>query len=245
MRPGRFAGRGGHPVGVESAADLSDGGAGGPVGEDPPHHDCFRFVDLPVRRPGRRAARDAPIAVGGLPGGDLSGAGSEQLAPPVPFGDLRLLVFGDHALDLSEQGGLRIIRGQGWGIGEGQCDSEPGQLVEDQNLVGVGPGQPVRREAPHPLEQPAFGAVTQRVQPGPVQPGSGVAVVEVLTDQFVPRFGHVLTQQLQLGTDGAPFGLPLGRDPGIQRRPHRGPRPASDTVSGPASGTAVLISSKN
>ena len=68
---------------------------------------------------------------------------------------------------------------------------KPGQLVEDQHLVGVGAGQPVRREAPHRLEQPALGGVAQRVQPGPVQPGTGVAVVDVLTDQLVPGGGHV------------------------------------------------------
>ena len=49
--PGGFPGRRGHAVGVEPAADLADGDAGGPVGEDPPHHGGFGFVDLQVRRP--------------------------------------------------------------------------------------------------------------------------------------------------------------------------------------------------
>ena len=85
---------------------------GGPVGEDAPHHGGFGLVDLQVRRPGRRAAGDPTVAVGGLPGGDLAGAGAEQLAAPVPFGDLGLLVLGDHALHLGEQRGLRVVGGR-------------------------------------------------------------------------------------------------------------------------------------
>ena len=119
---------------------------------------------------------------------------------------------------------MRVVGGQGWGVGEGDGDSEAGQLVEDQDLVGVGAGEPVRRQAPHPLDQPGLGGVTQRVQAGPVQPGAGVAVVDVLADQFVPGGGDVLAQHRQLGADGAAFGLPLGGHPGIQRRPHRSPR---------------------
>ena len=143
-----------------------------------------------------RAAGDAPVAVGGLPGDDLPGAGAEQLAPPVPFGDLGLLVFGDHALDLGEQRGLRVVRVQAGGVGEGHPDAEAGQLVQDEHLVGVGAGEPVRGQAPDHLEQPGLGGVAQRVQAGPVQPGAGVPVVEVLAGQLVPGRGQVRAQRL-------------------------------------------------
>jgi len=73
---------------------------------------------------------DAPVAVGGLPGGDLSGAGAEQLAAAVPLGDLRLLVFRDHALHLGEQRGVRVAGGQVGGVGEAHRDAEAGQFVE-------------------------------------------------------------------------------------------------------------------
>ena len=65
---GAVAGRGGHGVGVELAADLADGGAGGAVGEDPPRHRGLGLVDLQVCRAAGGAAGDAPVAVGGLAG---------------------------------------------------------------------------------------------------------------------------------------------------------------------------------
>ena len=67
---GAAAGRGGHGVGVELAADLADGGPGGPLGEDPPRHCGLGLEDLQVRR-AVRAAGDAPVAVGRLPGDHL------------------------------------------------------------------------------------------------------------------------------------------------------------------------------
>ena len=61
---------------------------------------------------GGGAAGNAAVAVGDFPGDDLAGAGPEQLAAPVTFGDLGLLVFGDHALDLGEQHRLRVVGDQ-------------------------------------------------------------------------------------------------------------------------------------
>ena len=133
------------------------------------------------------------VAVGGLPGDDLTGAGPEQSAAPVAFGDLGSLVFGDHTLHLGEQGGLRVIGGKPGGIGERDADPEAGQLVEDQNLIGVDPGQPVRRQAPDGVEQARLGGIPQRVQAGPVQPGAGMPVVDILADQLVTDRGDVLT----------------------------------------------------
>ena len=108
---------------------------------------------------GGGAAWNAPISVGGLPGDDLTGASPEQSAAPVAFGDLGLLVLGDHTLHLGEQGGLRVVGGQSRGIGERDADPEAGQLVEHQHLVGVGAGEPVRRQTPHPFEEPGLGGI--------------------------------------------------------------------------------------
>ena len=102
---------------------------------------------------GGGAAGNAAVAVGSLPGDDLAGAGPKQFAAPVAFGDLGFLVFGDHALHLGEQGGLRVVGGQPRGVGERHGDAEAVQLVEHQHLVGVGAGEPVRRQAPHPLRR--------------------------------------------------------------------------------------------
>ena len=75
---------------------------------DPPHDGGLGFEHL---QPGRavRVAGLAAVAVGGAPGRHFPGAGAKQLPAPVPFGDLRPFVLGDHALDLDEQAGLRIV----------------------------------------------------------------------------------------------------------------------------------------
>ena len=107
-----------------SGGDLAHADAGGAVGEDPPHHRGLGLIDLVVCLAGGGAARNATVAVGGLPGDDLAGAGPEQFAAPVSFGDLGFLVFGDHALHLGEQGGLRVVGGKSRGVGERDADPE-------------------------------------------------------------------------------------------------------------------------
>jgi hypothetical protein len=195
-----------------------------------------------VRSAGGGAAGDAPIPVGRLPGDDLAGAGAEQLAPPVAFGDLGFLVFGDDALHLGEQDRLRVVDGKPRGVGERDGDPEPGQLVEHQHLVGVDAGEPVRRQAPHPLDQSGLGSITQRVQPGSVQPGPGLPIVDVLAYQLITGGGDVFAQQLQLRADGAAVGLALGGYPCIQRRSHRGLVPGS---ASPATESTYPASSRN
>ena len=177
-----------------------------------------------------------------MPGEDPAGAGAEQLAPPVAFGDLGLLVFGDYALHLGEQDRLRVVDGKPRGVSERDGDSEPGQLVEHQHLVGVGAGEPVRRQAPHPLDQSGLGSITQGVQPGSVQPGPGMPIVDVLADQLVADRSDMFAQQRQLRADGAAVGLALGGHPRIQRRSHRGLVPGS---ASPATEPTHAASSRN
>jgi hypothetical protein len=187
------------------------------------------------------AAGDAPVAVGGLPGDHLAGAGAEQLAPPVPLADLGPFVFGDHALDLGEQLGLRVVLVQAGGVGEGHPHAEAGQLIQDERLVGVGAGEPVRGQAPDRLEQPGLGGVAQRVQPGPVQPCSGASVVAVFPGRLVPGRGQVRAQRFELGADRAPLGLPFGGDPGVDRCFHDHPSVTAE----PAAASTSAVSSRN
>ena len=51
------------------------------------------------------------------------------------------LVFCDDSLDLDQQPGLGVVEGRG--VAEQHRDLVAGELVEDQHLVGVGPGQAV------------------------------------------------------------------------------------------------------
>jgi hypothetical protein len=75
-----------------------------------------------------------------------------QLAPAGAFGDLGPLVFGDHALELHQQG---LLRGGGLGaVDEDHLGAVLGEFLDQEHLVGVGAGQPVRGQAQHPLGQP-------------------------------------------------------------------------------------------
>jgi len=157
--------------------------ASGVVGEDAPHDGGFGFEDHQSGRAGR-VARQSLVAVRSLPGDDLAGPGAKQLAAPVPFSDLRAFVFGDDALDLGEQPGLRVVI-DGWGVGEPHRHAVAGEFVEHDDLVGVDAGEPVGRQAPHEVDQPGLGGVAQGVQAGPIQPGAGVPIVAELGDQLV------------------------------------------------------------
>ncbi|HVA75864.1 MAG TPA: hypothetical protein VNF71_15005 [Acidimicrobiales bacterium] len=124
------------------ADDLAQRGSRGVLGEDPPDDDGFGLVDLEAGRAGVGAG-DPPIPVGHLPEDGLAGSHPIQLAPPVALRDLRPFVLGDHALHLDEQPRLGVVV-DGWRVGEDHGHAETGELVDDQNLVGERPGEPVR-----------------------------------------------------------------------------------------------------
>jgi len=79
-------------------------------------------------------------------------------------------VLGDHALDLHKQSSLRVIEGRG--VSEAHRHVVAGQFVEDEDLVSVGTGQTVRREAPDGVEDARFSGVAQRVEARAVQAGT-------------------------------------------------------------------------
>lgn len=125
-------------------------------------------------------------------------------------------------MDLGEKLALRVVVVDRWGVGEPHADSVAGQLVEHDHLVGVDAGEPVRGQAPRPLDQPGLRRVAQRVQPGPVQPCPGVAVVADLGDHLVALEADPLAQHRELGPDGAPGLLALGGHPCVERDSHPG-----------------------
>jgi len=142
VAPDRVAGRGWDLVQVEKPADLADRVAPGQVViEDTTHDSRFRFEDLEVRGD-LSDPRDPPVAVGRLPCDDLTPTRSPQLAAAVTLSDLRLLVLGDHPLDLCEEPSLRIVV-EARGIGEQQCALKAFELVEHEHLVCVGTGESV------------------------------------------------------------------------------------------------------
>ena len=207
----------GDPLPGQVQGDAADRGAGGELGEDAPHHGGLGLVHDHVRR-AVGAAGHPPVAVGHLAGKHLAGPGPEQLAPPLPLGELRLLVLSDHPLDLHQQAGLGVVEGRG--VGEAHRHLVAGQLVKDQHLVGVGPSQAVGRQAPHRVDGPCFRGVSQGVEAGAVQAGAGVAVVDELGHQLVALGRHPGPQRVELRADRAPGLLGLGRHPCVYAHPH-------------------------
>ena len=219
--PGGFAGGGGNLIGVESDGDGPDGvPAGHVVVEDPAHHRRFRFVDNEVGGPSGGAGK-AAVAVGNLPGEHLPRPGPPQLGPPVTLRDLGSLILGDDPLHLGQQAGLGIVV-DGGSIGETHHHPVTGELVENHHLVGVVAGQTIGGQTPHLLEGAGFGGVAQRVETGPVQTGTGVAVVDELGHQTGTLGRHPLPERVELGTDGASGFLSFGRHPGVDRHPGPG-----------------------
>jgi hypothetical protein len=105
------------------------------------------------------SSKNAPVAIRHLSGEHLARPGPVELAPPFPFGELRLFVLGYDPLDLDQQPGLRVVV-DGRGIGEPDHDPEAGELVEDQHLVSERAGQAVRRQAPHSFDHTLLGRVS-------------------------------------------------------------------------------------
>jgi hypothetical protein len=138
---------------------------------------------------------------------------------PVRF-HLRPFVLGDDTLHLGEQPGLGIVI-KGGGVREQHRHTVAGQLVEHDHLVGVDPGEAIRRQAPYGVEEPRLGRVTKSIEVGAIQAGTGVPVIDELCDQLVALGIGPLTQRGDLGADGAPGFLGLGRDPCIDGHSHR------------------------
>ena len=203
-----------HRVRVEAASDLPRRvPAGHVVVEDAPHPGRFGLVDLQARRP-VLAAGQSPIAVGRLPRDHFAGPGPPQFPPPVALRDLGPLVFGDDTLDLGQQPGLGIVV-EGEGIGEQDRHAVAGQFVQHDHLVGVDPGETVRRWTPHGIDETGFSGVTHAVEAWPVKAGAGETVVEKLAHHVVALSGGPLAQHRHLRTDRPPRFLRFGLHPGV------------------------------
>ncbi len=80
-------------------------------------------------------------------------------------------------------------------VGEEHLHAVAGEFVENDHLIGVDAGEAVGRQAPCRVDQPGLGGVAQRVEPGPVQSGSGQPVVDELGDEVVVLGADPLTQR--------------------------------------------------
>src|SRR4051812_33168479 len=135
---------------LEPTADLAQAQ---PVEPDPGEDqaDPARLLghDLEAGHPAAPLAGDVAIPVGSpSKSADRTGARRMASSAPAPLQDLGALVFGNHALDnhaldLKQQVVLRA--GADGTVQEGNLDAGAPELLHQQGLVRVAPGEPIRR----------------------------------------------------------------------------------------------------
>ena len=215
--PARTSGGCGDPAFVELASDRADGHViFGVMAVDVANHGRLRFDDL-VERVAvlgflvvavaiGRAAEDSNVAV----------SSPMTLAATGTLQNLRALVFRDHPLELDEEmvfGGFHRRRFQEHGF-----DALAGQLLDDQNLVGIAPAQTVRGVDQDGFDAALRGEVPDPLEPGAFENGAGKAVI---LDDHVGRHAVAVAlgigeQGLGLAGDGVAIPLLLARDPRVQ-----------------------------
>ena len=164
-----------------------------------------------------------------------------QLAAPGALGDLRTLVFADHALHLDQERGLRV---GAWrrALEEHHLNAELVELLKDQHLIGVGSGEAIRAQAQQSVKRAGLRGVAQSVKRWAVKPRSGVALVHELADHWVTVAGRGGAQQLELRGDRARGLLRVGRDACVKRDPHG---PTISTATSARAGPGSLASSSS
>ena len=88
----------------------------------------------------------------------------------------------------------------------------PGQFLDQQHLMNVVAGQPVRRGHHHHVKIGQRRMIPQPVQPRPAKPGTAITVitVNVLLIQLPAAFGHRRAQPVKLLLDRLRLGLAGG-----------------------------------
>ena len=79
------------------------------------------------------------------------------LAPPGSLGDLGSFVLGDHPLELDHQ--LVFGRLGPRALDEPDLGAGAGELVDQQRLVGVPAGEPIRRVTQHDIDRNLGGQI--------------------------------------------------------------------------------------
>jgi hypothetical protein len=152
----------------------------------------------PPREATATAVVDLPPAARAAQG--VAAARADQQGP---------LVLRDNALNLQEQ----VVLGPSAErtIQKHQLDPAVLQLVHEQRLVSVAPGQAIRRVDVEPLDGAGGRLVAQALKSRAHQGAATVAVVEEaqLLVQRQPLFRHPRSQRLHLASDGVLLSLPL------------------------------------
>ena len=195
-------------------------------------------------------ARHVAVAVGSTAAEIVAVAGALQLAAAEPLAQNGALILGNRALDLQQQLVVGVVRDgmmQEYHLAAGAAE-----LLQEQDLVSVFAGKPVRREHSDLLDGAVAHGVSQRVQTGTVEPAATVALVaeHVLFDYGVASRRGPGVEGGELTVDGLLAFLSLGRDAGVEGRVHDSmllDRGAEGGCGGPAwplparDGTAAVV----
>ena len=223
-RPARLARRGRHPQPGQPGSELIQGGLRLQVPVEQLRHQrrlpglCpdrgsiprpVRIQAVAERRAGPRQQRARPQP--GVP------------AAPHPLGDQRPLVLSHRPADLQQQLVVRVIAHRP--VQELHPAAMPGQLLNQQHLVDVIAGQPVRRRHQDHVQVGQRRVIPQPVQPRPPQAGAAKPVIAVHMPvlQLPAAFRSCRAQPVKLLLDGLRLRLPGSRYPRIHRRPHQAP----------------------
>ena len=235
--PPRPAPRGGHPEAGQPRREPVDGRLGFEV---PLEQLRYQRRLRGVRPDPGRLPR--PVGVQPVPewrrGPRQQRARAQPGLPPAahPLGDQRPLVLRDRPADLQQQLIVRV--GAHRPVQELHLAAVPGQLLDQQHLMDIVAGQPVRRGHHDDVQIGQPRMISQPVQPRPSQAGAAIAVitVDVLVIQLPATLRDRRAQPVKLLLDTLRLGLADGRHPRIHRRPHQAPPPrsASDPAGRPA-----------
>ena len=218
--PAVLAGPGHRAGGGQPAGQVRDGGAVVGVAAEHLRHQHGLMGDDLVAGGGFGGLADVAVAERrAAEHVDRPGPGAVGLAAPVPLHQLGFLVLGEHALELDQQ----LVFGAvppGAVLDELHPDPGPGELLDQQRLVGELAGQPVRRVAQHHIDAALGGQVPQRLERRADQRGAGMPLIfeHPALRHLEPVARGVRAQRRGLRPDRLVFGLPLAGDPGIQRR---------------------------
>jgi hypothetical protein len=189
----------------------------GVAAEDLAHDLRLAIHDFPIAI-GDLGLADEPVAVRGTGHHRLvAGARTVQLPAPGALADLRALVLGDHPLKLSEQ----LVLGRARPLAatrEHDLDTGPGELLEQQHLVGVAAREPIRRVAQQHLKRALGGTVAQPLERRPDQRRAGeplIAEHQLLGDRQA-TLGRELTQPGELTEDRPLLALTLRGHPRVR-----------------------------
>ena len=215
--PARTPGGRGNLAFVELAGDRTHAHViFGVIAVDVANHGRLRFDDF-IEGAGVLGFLVVAVAIGRTAEDSHVAASSPMaLAATGTLQNLRTLVFRDHPLELDEEmvfGSFHRRRLQEHGL-----DALAGQLLDDQNLIGIAAAQTVRS-----MDQDGFDASLRGEVPDPLQPrafenGAGKTVI---LDDHVGRHAVAVAlgigeQGLGLAGDGIAISLLLARDPRVQ-----------------------------